>query len=363
MHRHTWRALLLLLVLTCASAAQDLNPDQGQDPDKASHDSAEAPTYRSAVSEVRVTFFATDESNHLQQTLTASDFAIVDNDRVVRNFRSLMPSDETSLDLVVLVDLSESVAPNSRVAVSDALQLVMREQAVPDDNIAVVSFGGTFGGTFAQTFGQTSGESSESALDSIRPALLCANGCRDSDSLNRLQAARSGGLTPLFDALVFAADFISQHGRASTHSSVQDAVQDKARPVLILFSDGMDTISLHSASDALQAALVAGVVIYTADVGGAPDRRSSGTAFLQRISTATGGRYFSPRVTLNEGTANGGAASLLNAVLEDLRASYVVTYDLPSHQAGFHALRLLPTHNLNLTFHSRSGYNYEPGDP
>ena len=66
---------------------------------------------------------------------------------------------------------------------------------------------------------------------------------------------------------------------------------------------------------------------------------------------------------MNEGTANGGAASLLNAVLEDLRASYVVTYDLPSHQAGFHALRLLPTHNLNLTFHSRSGYNYEPGDP
>jgi hypothetical protein len=74
--------------------------------------------------------------------------------------------------------------------------------------------------------------------------------------------------------------------------------------------------------------------------------------FLRRVSEATGGRYFSLR---------DGAATVLNAVLEDLRASYVVTYALPSHQDGFHSLRLLPTHNLNLTFHSRNGYFYEHG--
>jgi hypothetical protein len=34
---------------------------------------------------------------------------------------------------------------------------------------------------------------------------------------------------------------------------------------------------------------------------------------------------------------------------------------VPSHQVGFHSLRLFPTHKLNLTFHSRNGYNYEPG--
>ena len=54
---------------------------------------------------------------------------------------------------------------------------------------------------------------------------------------------------------------------------------------------------------------------------------------------------------------------MLNAVLDDLRASYVVTYALPSHQAGFHSLRLLPTHNLNLTFRNRKGYIYEPNGP
>jgi len=73
--------------------------------------------------------------------------------------------------------------------------------------------------------------------------------------------------------------------------------------------------------------------------------------FLRQLSDASGGRYF---------FLHDGATAVLNAVLEDLRASYVVIYDLPSHQTGFHSLRLLPTHNLNLTFHSRNGYYYDP---
>jgi len=236
---------------------------------------------------------------------------------VVRNFRSFTHSDETSLDVVALVDLSESVAPRFRVAMSDVLQLVAQEQSTPDDNIAVVSFGG------------------------MRPAILCSNGCRASDSVSRLLAVKSSGTTPLFDALILGADFISHHRRAG------------ARPVLILFSDGNDTISLHSPREALQAVLNESALIYSVDMGTSKNQ-TSGSTFLRQASDATGGRYFSLRFSPQDGTA-----AVLNAVLEDLRASYVVTYDLPSHQAGFHSLRLLPTHNLNLRFHSRNGYNYE----
>ena len=163
---------------------------------------------------------------------------------------------------------------------------------------------------------------------------------------SKLLAVKSGGATPLFDALIFAADFISQHRRAG------------ARPVMILFSDGDDTISMHSPREALQAVLDDGALIYSVDMGTArTESKTSGTMFLRRVSEATGGRYFA--VSLRPSQQNG-AATVLNAVLEDLRASYVVTYDLPSYQAGFHSLRLLPTHNLNLTFHSRNGYEYEP---
>ena len=301
-HWHPRSALLALFVLTYASAADDTNGSSGR------------PTYRSTVSEVRVTFFATDENNHPLATLTKSDFAVVDNERVVRNFRSFTHSDETSLDVVALVDLSESVAPRFRIAMNDVLQLVAREQSIPDDNISVLSFGG------------------------MRPAILCSSGCRASDSVSRLLAVKSSGTTPLFDALMFGADFISHHRRAGV------------RPVLILFSDGNDTISLHSAHEALEAVLAGGALIYSVDMRKSANP-SAGSMFLWQVSEATGGRYFS---------LQDGAATVLNAVLEDLRASYVVAYDLPSHQAGFHALRLLPTHNLNLKFHSRNGYYYEP---
>jgi VWFA-related protein len=326
--RSTLLALsVLIYVFTYASAADDTNRPPV------------APTYRSNVSEVRVTFFATDENNHALATLTKSDFAVVDNELVVRNFRSFTHSDETSLDVVALVDLSESVAPRIRAAISAVLQLVTGEQSIPDDNIAVLSFGGTSGGMSA----------------GLRPAILCSSGCRAADSASKLLAVKSGGATPLFDALIFAADFIAQHRRAG------------ARPVLILFSDGDDTISLHSAREALQAVLDGGALIYSVDMGTSAYQASyhasnetSGSTFLRQVSRATGGRYFSfaPRSSQQDG-----AAAVLDAVLEDLRASYVVTYDLPNHQDGFHALRLLPTHNLNLTFHSRNGYLYERSRP
>lgn len=318
-HWHIRSVLLALFVLTCAGAAEDTN------------DPAGLPTYRRIVSEVRITFFATDENNHPVTTLTKVEFAVVDSEFVVRNFRSFTPADETSLDVVALVDLSESVAVHLRGAMNAVLRLVARQQSIPDDNIAVLSFGGTLGGTPG---GTSAG---------LRPAILCSSGCRAAESVNRLLAVKSSSTTPLFDALIFGADFISHHRRAG------------ARPVLILFSDGNDTISLHSAREALDAVLDEGALIYSVDMGNQPTNQTAGSMFLRRVSEATGGRYFSLR-----SSANDGAATVLNAALEDLRASYVVTYDIPSHQPGFHSLFLMPTRNINLTFHSRNGYYYEP---
>jgi len=210
------------------------------------------------------------------------------------------------------VDVSESVAPRFRTAMNEVLQLVSREQSLADDNIAVLSFGG------------------------LHPAIVCTNSCRASGAANRLVAVKSSGLTPLYDGLVFGADFVAH--RRSTAS----------RPVLIVFSDGRDTVSRHSAREAVDAAMESGAVIYAVDIG-ATQNASEGTAFLRLVSDATGGRYFSIRDSM---------ATVLSGVLADLRASYVVTYELPMRQAGFHTLRLMPTHNLNLRFHNRSGYYY-----
>jgi VWFA-related protein len=304
-HMHVRFGILVLFASTLVSA------------NEVSSEASDLPTYRSSVTQVKVTFFATDGNNRPLDTVTPSDFAVVDNQRVVRSFRSFARSEENAIDLLALVDASGSVASRSGATRSAVLDLLGRAQSTPADTMSVLSFGG------------------------VSTAVLCSGGCRAPDALRPLETVKTGGATPLFDALIFAADFSSRHRRAG------------ARLVLVLFSDGYDTISLHSPREAIQALTDAGVMIYSVDIG--TPGMSEGAMFLRRISDATGGRYFSPRISMQQG-----AAAVLEAALEDLRASFVVTYDVPSREAGFHSLRLLPTHNLNLTFHNRNGYNYEP---
>jgi len=313
-------AFLNLLWLTSLSAAQAALQDTA------------LPTYRTSVSEVRVTFFATDENGQPVTDLTSSDLAVVDSEQVLRTFRSFRRSNETALDVVVVLDASQSVGPRFQFAMTEVAQIVAHEQSIPEDNVSIISFGDE-----SPAGNRTPG----TPAASLHPVALCASGCRTSYSASNLQALESGTVTPLFDALVFGVEFISHHRRPG------------ARQILILFSDGNDTISLHSSRDALQAVTEAGALVYSVDMGnlGQPTR---GCLFLQQLSRTSGGRY------LFMGSARKKSASdILETVLGDLRASYVVTYALPNHLAGFHDVRLLPTRNLNLTFHSRNGYYYE----
>src|ERR1039458_5014550 len=156
---HIRSVLLALFVLTDAVLTYAAA-------DEKTNDSSTLPTYRSIVSQVQVTFFATDENNRPVAALTKSDFAVVDNGLVIRNFRSFTAADETSLDVVALVDLSESVAPRLRVAIREVEQLVAREQSIADDNVAVLYFGAESGGTSG---GGTSGAASGAASGEIRP--------------------------------------------------------------------------------------------------------------------------------------------------------------------------------------------------
>lgn len=293
----------ILLVLPClalASNAPDTPPA----------------TYRSSASEVRIAFFATDQNNRPVSDIREDDFAIVDDGMVIRNFRSLARSDETALDLVVLLDTSESVAPSFRETIREVRELVAQGQLASEDNLSLVGFGG------------------------LRPVVICSGNCHDADAEQKLLSVRAAGPTPLYDALSDGANLFASRQTAGV------------RPILVLFSDGDDTISKTSAREALDAVIDSGALLYAIDVNPAGAARQSG--LLQRMADATGGRYFSARY---------GAANTLRAALDDLRASYIVTYPLPTHAVGFHSLRILPKHDLNLRFHCRDGYYYEPAIP
>ncbi len=122
---------------------------------------------------------------------------------------------------------------------------------------------------------------------------------------------------------------------------------------MILFSDGNDTISKSTAREAMKAVTACGALLYTVDLNH-PGEDPRASAALAQMAEDTGGRAL---------LVEDQAAGALQAVLADLRASFVVTYQLPSRKAGFHSLRILPQHNLNLRFHCRSGYSYETSIP
>ena len=296
-HRQGWSLAALLAIfpyLLCAGA---------------DHDSTI--TYRTGTSEVRVSFFATDEDNRPVDVIDQNDFAVVDGDMVIRDFRSLTRSDETKLDIVVLVDTSESVAPRFHATAEQVLRLISQNHE--GDNLSIITFAG------------------------LRPSVLCTADC-GSSAERKIRSLHPAGSTPLFDSLAFSAQYI-----AARHTP-------GVRQVLILLSDGNDTISGISARRALDAVMGAGTLLYAINPNKA-ERDPKGSFALQEMAEATGGRSFSSQ----------DAAEVLQAALADLRASYVVTYALPSRTAGFHSLRILPKHNLNLRFHCRRGYFYDEG--
>src|SRR5271165_2716965 len=98
------RVLLPLLLLTSVEAQE-----------------SSIPNYRSTASEVRLVFFATDENNHTVEDLQKDDFAVVDDERVIRDFRSFTRSALTKLDVIVLIDSSDSVLPHFRLEIADVL--------------------------------------------------------------------------------------------------------------------------------------------------------------------------------------------------------------------------------------------------
>jgi hypothetical protein len=163
--------------------------------------------------------------------------------------------------------------------------------------------------------------------------VLCKRDCGTSLSVQQLQAKRGSGATPLYDAPTFGARLMRE----------QRAIQ--ARPVFILFSDGMDNISRSSMDEALLAILDSESQVYVVDMNESP--ASEGTQVLETFADATGGKLFPGRSS---------ATKALNAVLDDLHSGYIVTYRLPGSAAGYHWIRIFPTHNPNLQFRCRRGY-------
>ncbi len=268
-------------------------------------------TYHSSVQEVRLLFLATEEHNHGIRDLSPSDLVVVDNEVVVRNFSSFQLFKITEVHMLVLVDCSGSVAASFPQEIGTVQRLIATATWIADSSIAVRSFSGN---------GSLS---------------VCAGDCRGQPLSGLISASHVAGPTPMFDALLLAVTGLPRHLSGT-------------QPVLVLFSDGDDTISIHSSADVIRASLEQDVQIDTVDLN--LNGQSRGSQTLRQLAEATGGRYF-PRKQ--------DASAIEDALLENLRSAYTLTYKPPNAVAGVHSVQIFPSHNLRLHFRCRRNYYQE----
>jgi VWFA-related protein len=261
--------------------------------------------------EVRIAFAVSDESGHAVHSLESSDVAVVDNEWIIRRFRSFRPATETALDLVLLLDASESVESELGDEIAKAKRFLNDASKAEHDRVSILIFG------------------------SIHPQLLCLRNCLDEVLPEKLKGLQASGQTPLYDAVMVAAEILRKNR------------DPEVRPAMVLFSDGRDTISIHSLHNALRAAQELAAPIYSVNVCGDECDNADGNAVMAHLASDTGGLNFSRRQKVRE---------VLRQVLDDLHSGYVLTYEPPEREQGMHSLRLLPTRNASLHFRSRHAY-------
>ncbi|MGI8408472.1 MAG: VWA domain-containing protein [Pyrinomonadaceae bacterium] len=224
---------------------------------------------------------------------------------------SFFSSEETPFAAVLLLDTSGSMEERVSMARSAAIRFL--DGLRPDDSAAIYRF------------------------DSKVSLVQEFSGSRD--IIEKIFDLKADGMTALNDAIVKAANDLSTR-------------PEKRRAVVVL-SDGEDTISRHSASKALKAALDADVAIYTIDmatVNTSGKQRMQNQVVLRNFAEKTGGRFVS---------TPGGVAmrDAFKNIVDELGVQYTLGYH-PSNlkkDEKWRAIELIVS-RPNLTIRTRKGY-------
>ncbi len=274
-------------------------------------------TIRRTVPEVRLQFSVADERGRLVIGLSAGDLRIFDNQSEVPRIRQFSRLGDLPLQLGLLLDVSDSVQKtvvHEKLAAQIFVQQVLRPQT---DRAFLMAFGRD-----VKLWQPTTGD----------PAAL-------GQSLERIE--QLGYATNLYDGLFAAcAGQFPQFGE-------QDAVQR----VIVLFSDGEDTGSLHGMPDVISLAQRNEVQIFALSVH-SKRRPMPGDEVLQRISDETGGRFY-------VAGSDKEFAAIFAEMEQQMRTQYSVSFQPQQNTPGFHALRVQLTGPERLHVRARSGYFFD----
>ena len=127
------------------------------------------------------------------------------------------------------------------------------------------------------------------------------------------------------------------------------AESKSSRPLLVVFSDGLDTFSWLSEEMVLEFAKRSNAVVDAVSVN-----RLSDQIFLRNLTKLTGGTIFEIESTGNLG-------SIFLGILEEFRQRYLLTFSPQGvSKSGWHELKIkIKTRNLKIK--ARPGYQAGPG--
>ena len=273
------------------------------------------PTIRVDVRLVRILATVKDASGQLAGELGKADFTITDNG-APQQVAVFERQTETPLSVAILIDTSGSTAKDLKYEVESVnrfARALMRE-GNPRDAAALYSFNWEV--VKQQGFTRNTG--------AIDHAL-------------RLLHGEAG--TSLYDAVLLAA---------------RDIQEREGRKVLVVVTDGGDTVSRSRFDMAVEAAQLADAVIYpilVVPISNDAGRNTGGENALTTFAERTGGRVFAP-------TVGSGMDRAFDQILRDLRTQYLLGFyphDVFLTRDRFHRL-VVETNRPGYRVAARSGY-------
>lgn len=302
-------ALVVFLALTTLAAAGWQIP---QAPSGGS-----ALTLRVSTNLVNRIFTVRDEHGNLVRHLGKERFSVLDegNPQEITNFAEEI---DGPLDVVIALDKSYSVESRfnfEKRATAEFIRSILRPE---QDQALLLAFD----------------ETVQLAVPFTR---------RPEEFAQAMLGLKSEGGTALFDA---------------ARTGIERFLIDRGpvRRVLILVTDGEDTVSWATMKDVRRLALLHDVTIYTLGVN--PDiegKHKSDRHDLARLSEDTGGTALFPEDKPEE------LADLFRKVAEELRNQYSLAYALPPPGGkDFHRVEIKSS-DARHRIKTRSGYYYLPG--
>lgn len=286
---------------------------------------------------VNIVFSVLDKHNHFKTDLKKNNFEIFDDD-IPQQIEFFSRETDLPLRIGLLLDTSNSIHQRLQFEQQAAFDFLYRILRPGKDMAFLMTFD-----THPQIQQAFTGN-----LDLLRHAIF---------------NQRAGGGTALYDAIIIACNKYLRNPPLPQQGS-------NVRRVLVVISDGLDDLSDHARSSAIDMAERAGVVIYTISTTNkwlSPDQKtaenmpflihySQGDKVLKQFADDTGGRAFYPyRVD--------DLAQAFADIGTELRSQYSIAYTPSSHalDGKFHRIHIEIVHRHGLKVRSRQGYWAERG--